>query len=292
MNYINCNLCGLNNTKQLFNINGYNIVQCLNCGLVYVNPRPDEHELAKQYAFYRSFPNAELEDYKEIAINIMHIFLTETKRRNYGRLLDIGCGLGYFLQAIKPFCSEIQGIEISDSQSLFCKKLGLDVLTGVLTDLDLPSESFDVVTMWDVIEHLANPMDYLVEIHRILKRGGLVVVSTPNFSSLTSKITKKRWLVLNPPEHLFYFTPKTLKKMLENADFYIGKIRTSDMDIFNISNILNNHPSDRRILWNNRNKLYSRLRNKKSFIILRKIINSIISRSYLGDSIRVYAYKA
>jgi 2-polyprenyl-3-methyl-5-hydroxy-6-metoxy-1,4-benzoquinol methylase len=244
---------------------------------------------------YRAtIPNDRLKDYKEVAIELRQDFFMETRKldlMNFGRLLDIGCGLGLFLEAMKPFFGQVRGVEISDYQVHFCRRLGLNVLKGLLTELKLPAEYFDAVTMWDVLEHLPNPMEYLREISRILRKDGIIAISTPNFSCLTSRIVKTKWLVLNPHEHLFYFTPKTLKNMLENANFIMGKIKTLDVDIFNIYRALSYSSFNRRAIWNERSLLYSRLKKKRHLALLRKMANQILSESYLGDSIRAYAYK-
>ena len=97
--------------------------------------------------------------------------------------------------------------------------LGLDVLTGTLADVPLLEDSFDLVTMWDVIEHLPDPFDALRRSHRVMRADGLIVVSTGDLSGATARLYGRRWALLAPPGHLFYFSRKTLYAMLQRAGF-------------------------------------------------------------------------
>jgi 2-polyprenyl-3-methyl-5-hydroxy-6-metoxy-1,4-benzoquinol methylase len=212
---------------------------------------------------------------------------------SYGKLLDIGCGLDFFLDAIKPFCNEVYGEEISEFEARFVRKrLGINVFQGALTDLNLPAEYFDTITMWELLEHVSDPASYLKEVHRILRKGGLVAISTPNFNGFTSKIAKEKWLVINPPEHLFYFTPHTLKKMLEKTGFIIIEIKTYDWDVYNIYKSLRSRSiMDRKKAWKERGMFYSSFQSKTAVAYLYKGLDMFIRGLNAEDHLEAYAIK-
>jgi 2-polyprenyl-3-methyl-5-hydroxy-6-metoxy-1,4-benzoquinol methylase len=289
-----CNLCNANNSKLLFVVNGFYIVRCRKCGLLYVNPIPDESSLTKLYAEYRKVPDKMYQLYKAVGESVKERILREThdiRITHFGKLLDIGCGLGYFLQAIRPFCKEVYGTEISHFQALFARdRLGINVLESPLTALKL-HETFDTITMLDVIEHLPNPRRELQEIHRRMKKGGLIVIMTPNINSLTFKITRERYFPLYPPEHLFYFTPETLKKLLALTGFVVVKVVTKDIDLFNIWQKFTVRNTKRGWITGERDRFYRPYKHLKPLTCLKKVVDVVIGKLSLGDSLSVYAFK-
>ena len=232
LEYVNCNLCGSDDTELLFFKWSFNIVQCRKCGLVYVNPRRTLQTLKSHYTeeFFTSCENRGYEDYIGIEKQIKIKFKIKLKRvekfKRDGRLLDVGCAAGFFLDVAKASGWEVCGVELSDFASNYARKKGLNVFTGDLTDTDFPDEYFDVVTMWDVIANLTDPYSNLKDVHRILKKGGLVVISTGNINSIFAKFQGINWEILTPTGHNYYFSPMTLSKMLNATGFKIVKTST------------------------------------------------------------------
>jgi len=143
------------------------------------------------------------------------------------RILDVGCGTGHFLKVAQDRGWEVAGIEISSfSADQARSRHGLNVETGTLESVHPQDNFFDIVTMWDVLEHLPEPLKTLNEISRILKEGGIFSFSTINIASLNAWLQKEKWRYLIPPEHLFYFTPGSLKKILHDKKFSILSFRT------------------------------------------------------------------
>jgi 2-polyprenyl-3-methyl-5-hydroxy-6-metoxy-1,4-benzoquinol methylase len=231
-----CNLCGRDDFSVLFNsplrvseqdaadfmastdrFDRYGqIVRCRGCGLVYANPRPVRQRLQEGYA------RAEDVDYAREAssrsINA-HISLHTIKKYvERGRILDVGCSTGYFLNAAR-LSFEPYGVEPSRWASRFAREvLSIDVRQGSLEDADFPESWFDVVTMNDVIEHLADPRSCLEKARKLLRVQGLLYVVTPNIASLSSRLLRGRWWGLRPA-HLYYFSPRTLEAMLSAVGF-------------------------------------------------------------------------
>jgi len=142
-----------------------------------------------------------------------------------GRLLDVGCATGGFLEVARENGFDVVGVEVSGAAAECARRqYGLEVLEGDLSSASLPSKSVDVVTMWDVIEHLPDPGRVLLEAARVLRPGGVLLLTTGDSSSLWARVTGRCWPLLTPPQHLFFFTPLSLKKLLAANGFSSPKI--------------------------------------------------------------------
>ena len=203
------------------------LVQCRQCGLVYQNPRPTLAEMGQHYP-------PEYDSYVDHAVQKRNPLLQRaidygfnkrcryvTKRKAQGKLLDIGCAAGSFLLAMQRQGNwQVQGVEITPAVAQMARERhGLDVFTGTLEEAHFADASFDAVTMWDVLEHLHDPLAGLQEIHRILKPDGVLVIRVPNLASWDAKLFGAAWAGLDAPRHLYVFTPQTLSDMLAKAGF-------------------------------------------------------------------------
>jgi 2-polyprenyl-3-methyl-5-hydroxy-6-metoxy-1,4-benzoquinol methylase len=134
-------------------------------------------------------------------------------------LLDIGCGEGFFLSNASQAGYTGKGIEISQNAAAYARKeFGLDVKATSFEELRFPENYFDVITLWQVLEHVPYPLMVLKEVHRILKPGGLLATSTPNIEGILAKIFRRRWWNIRRL-HINQFTTKTLTDMLNRAGF-------------------------------------------------------------------------
>jgi 2-polyprenyl-3-methyl-5-hydroxy-6-metoxy-1,4-benzoquinol methylase len=238
MEYVSCKLCGADNTKLLFTANQrdwgigefFNVVRCNKCKLVYINPRPSKEELSKYYPEqYYAFEDEEPGAYvrrKKAGEDILRFVRYPTQPKTGGlRILDVGSGKGLFLSVMKELGFESFGVELSPMAVHFSSKnYGVNVFHGELEQANFSDEYFDLVTMWQVLEHLLNPFRSLQEIFRILKKNGLLIIAVPNFSSFQAQIFQDKWYPLDVPRHLYQFEPGTLKKMLSIAGFKMIKI--------------------------------------------------------------------
>lgn len=208
------------------------IVKCDNCGLVYLNPRLSEEGLQRLYEGFFREGICESEDYflkEDLHRRVSQRHVSDISRhKRTGRLLDVGCATGVFLDMARGCGWEVYGVEYAERASAYARNAyGLKVFTGEIQDANFPEKFFDVVTFIDVLEHLQDPLGALRETNRVLKRNGLVVIRVPNLSSLRIRLVKENWKpFLN--EHLYYFTPVTLDRMLKKAGFGILKIRSTD----------------------------------------------------------------
>lgn len=240
MEQVACNLCRSQETVVAFreSCQGqvFTIVRCRICGLMYVNPRPAGGSRAG--AFTVESPEAE----DRLALSKRTCYyrrwlkkLTSRKRR--GRLLDIGCGTGVFLELVKEKGAfQGEGIEAAPRFADFCRKKGIKVHEGEFESVPLPTDSFEVVTMWDILEHLDDPRGVLLKVSRLLKRGGVLFVKVPNIRSLNRTAAglllgvkgKVIFVRDHPLRHLFYFSPATLSKMVSAAGLEVMEVRTEE----------------------------------------------------------------
>jgi len=236
--HVNCNLCGSNDGHLLVVEDGFKFVKCMNCGLIYENPRPTPDELNKHYE--EEYLNPEIkvggvDNITYVQTNRGALYRRELEyiARIFpkGKLLDVGSGFGIFLRIAKEYGFDVMGVEPSKRDpNLAMSKYGLKIFTGTLEEADFPDEHFDVVTMFDVLEHVDDPGQVLKEIHRILRKGGLLYLQVPNGGYLYPKYRFFRKIGIKrgyfDPKHLTYFSPKTIKAMCEKNGFF-------DIEVFN-----------------------------------------------------------
>jgi 2-polyprenyl-3-methyl-5-hydroxy-6-metoxy-1,4-benzoquinol methylase len=134
-----------------------------------------------------------------------------------GRLLDVGCGSGEWLSVMKNLGWEVEGLDFDENAVRVARQTGLNVHCGALEDQRFPDGSFDAVTLNHVIEHVPDPVKTLKECARILKKGGKLVLATPNSASLSHRLFKNDWRGLEPPRHLHIFSPSSMRRALRIA---------------------------------------------------------------------------
>ena len=240
-----CDLCG-GAKKRVVDVKG-NIVQCTNCGLKFVNPRPSQEEISKIYNWsYENCPGwTEIKPEAQLIYKKRFRFVERFIRQ--GKLLDIGAGRGEFLsQAKETNRWQCFGTETSAYAVEFARQqFNLELSLGQLEDLGYPEKSFDAVALWHVLEHLPYPSQAIAEVRRILKDKGFVFIAVPNdswlgrrhffknmFKKLINRLPIRKKLKLKKmyPEideegnkHLFYFNPRTLTRLLKRYGFQVKR---------------------------------------------------------------------
>ena len=235
--YVRCNICNSNDTRSLFKKNSFKVVKCNKCGLVYVNPRLDYRVLKKMYNLNTISPfDYYLLNMKndEKSFNLRLKYVEQYKKP--GKLLDLGCGIGVLLSQAKRRGWDEYGLDVKKGSITYAKKhYNVKAFEGTLENHKFKENFFDVIVMNDFLEHVPNPLDALKEARRLLKKDGLLFIATPNIDSVMAKISKTYWLHLKPDEHIYYFSPKTIKILLEKAGFRtikqrsFGRIRSLDI---------------------------------------------------------------
>jgi len=220
---VSCPLCGLKKEMPILktcDINSgipgeYNVSKCLNCGMCYLNPRPTALGLSEVY------PEVYARNYiEQVPRWVPQRISFLRKIKSTGRLLEIGCSAGHFLNVARKMGYDVTGIEMDKRTAQYAKEhYGLEVKTAPLEDVNLPEAYFDLVVFFDVFEHLRDPIVSLEKIFKALIPNGYVIIKVPNFSCLESKLVGSLWYPLDLPRHLLHFSPITLTKMLTNAGF-------------------------------------------------------------------------
>jgi 2-polyprenyl-3-methyl-5-hydroxy-6-metoxy-1,4-benzoquinol methylase len=223
---VSCNLCDGRITERFAERKGMQIVRCVRCGLVYVNPRLNARML---HQHYNSGQSSRIRYYRDVECADRQTFagildVAAQLLPHKGRLLDIGPNIGTCLDLARQAGWETHGVEINEEAASYCRKeRGLDVVSGQLHAETFPKRHFDLVLMGDVIEHLPNPVATVRIIQSILKPGGIVIISTPNIDSLAG-----RMLQIKPQEHLYYFSPATMAVLLDKSGLEVVQIGPLD----------------------------------------------------------------
>ena len=222
----NCILCGSRKTELLIEVDNWKIMRCSECGLGILDPRPSPDEIKKLYSghyFSDHYDQGLKIDSKRFERRIR----SETHRINFfkrlkreGRVLDIGCGYGYFLYACRLFGYNVHGLEVSEWAYRYgSEKLKLPVSLGDIEDVHFEAKSFDVITMWHFLEHTFDPRRYIRRASEWLRRDGILIVDVPNYRGTDAMKTWNTWQGWDVPFHLYHFTPETLKRILIKFGF-------------------------------------------------------------------------
>ena len=265
MENVTCNLCGSTNTPLLFHTRDrgsgcFQIVRCPDCALVFVNPRPTEKVISAYYPddYYpyfegyrtatrlnrlkRWFARAIAQEYdghckqKDVPNKrgwwrkvVVRPFRYSLQRLppyvEGGRILDIGCAVGKDLDLARELGWETVGVEISERAAAQARAKGHQVFTGTLEQASYHESSFHAVVMWDVLEHLHNPLGTLKEISRILKPGGSLLGKALSIYSFQGRVFRDKWWPgMDVPRHLYFYSPRLLADMLDAAGLELAHV--------------------------------------------------------------------
>jgi SAM-dependent methyltransferase len=255
LKYISCDFCGEDKTTLFLETENqetkekFKIVRCCACGLIYLNPRPVKDIIARYYPVdsyyaYQDFLNKKTLSYREwlkkislegyydsknvlkklVSFLLVRNFLIVVPKETKGRLLDIGCGSGEFLNQMKSFGWEVYGVEINPESASIGSKHGVNIFCGELGTADFADNFFDVVVLSQTLEHVYSPASYLERIYRLLREEGLLIIGVPNIGCLEAQIFGGNWHALEAPRHLYFFTVHSLRYYLEKYGFEVEKV--------------------------------------------------------------------
>lgn len=225
---VECILCDSHYARVVITKNSWRLVRCEGCGLVStaldhpISRSELEASYDREYFMGKVYKDYFQERHVrrrlfERKFELIKKYLPET-----GRLLDVGAAAGFFLEVARRHGFEVHGVEISEAAATYAiQTLNLDVFVGELGEAKFPDESFDVITMWDVLEHLSRPVASLEIANRLLKQSGVLIIETINTSCVNARIMGKRWPLYWPPLHLFYFSLETLRILLSKSGFNV-----------------------------------------------------------------------
>lgn len=220
-----CIVCGETRARTAYRVEGVEapIVVCAGCGLGLYHPMPDYDEIASFYpADYYGEPGKKFRPFIESLVRVVgqrHVAFLSRNLSKGARVLDIGCGRGVLLGRLMDMGFEAHGVELNEDAARGADPRAEIRFATHLRDAAYPEDFFDEIILWHVLEHLPDPRGTLEECRRIMKPGGKIIVSLPNFGSLQSRVSGAAWFHLDPPRHLFHFPAKALARLLERCDF-------------------------------------------------------------------------
>lgn len=221
-----CLICNSSNTQEYWAMKGYKLVRCKNCNFAW-DFFPSENLLAqyeKSY-FQNQNPKGGYANYYEgMRVNKKtftdRLKIIENKIDGKKRFLDVGCALGDCLMTAKEEgWKEIFGVEVSKFAYKFAKDRGLNVKNCTLDKANFKNNYFDAIAYQDVIEHVKDPIFELKTSYKLLKKGGIIFLVTPDIGGFWHKLLKSLWYHYKPGEHIAYFSEKSLALLLKKAGF-------------------------------------------------------------------------
>lgn len=208
----------------------FSVARCDACAHIYTHPHPEHlgrHYPAGSYYAYQSVRSSRLERFRLWLI--IHVAYRPLAHRPPGRLLDVGCGAGRLADAFRRRGWEVCGIEPSPAGAAAAAASGLEVHCGTLEDAPWPQGRFDAVIFNHSLEHVRDPDMALSCARDLLRPGGLVGVTVPNFASWQRRLFGAAWFQLDVPRHLQHFERRTLEALLERCEFDPVVLRTTSM---------------------------------------------------------------
>jgi len=287
MKHTSCLVCSGEELKLMNGYSAAHLVKCLACGFVFSQEIPSDEELQNHYKGYGR------NDYlSPITIKRYEELLDRMEKyRKTNKILDVGCGIGYFLEVAKRKGWEVHGTEYTDEAISICEGKGIEMKKGKLNTAYYENESFDIITSFEVIEHINNPTEELNNFNELLRKGGLAYVTTPNFNSLLRYRLKSAYNVISYPEHLSYYTPRTLKKVFLQHGFSYQQITTTGISLTRLKTSSGKSNQGLISPTSDDEKIRNQLESKWYLKFAKRIINSALTLLGRGDSLKGWFIK-
>ena len=223
LEHVACNICGNEKTTPVAAQRGFRYVECMICGLIYMNPAPGAGKLKKIYDTYHQRGGKDESSWETLMK--LNFSIVSAKLDGMfpagGRLLDTGCGYGHFLEIMEKCGWQTQGIDPSVNTVAYALKKGLNILQTTIDEAPFPEGSFHAVTMFYVLEHLPDPFAALQKVFSFLVPGGAAVIRVPHTTPLVRMLSalKIRNNLYDAPFHLYDFSPDSIVRILKKAGF-------------------------------------------------------------------------
>lgn len=285
--HAHCLVCNSTQLKPLEAYTAAHLVKCSACGFVFAQKIPTEQELIAYYDGYGR------NDYlSPITIKRYNELLDQMEPfRKTNKLLDVGCGIGYFLEVAKERGWEVYGTEYTDRAIEICEGKGIIMQQGKLDPSKFEAESFDIITSFEVLEHINNPIEETNNFYQLLRKGGLVYLTTPNFNSLLRYRLKERYDVITYPEHLSYYTPKTLNKLFKRCGFKKKAIQTTGISLTRLKTSQGKTSQAFISETSDDENLRKQIEEKGYLQLAKKMVNGTLTLFGVGDSLKGWFVK-
>ncbi|MEN7549606.1 class I SAM-dependent methyltransferase [Rapidithrix thailandica] len=282
-----CLICQSNKITDLADFSSHHLSKCKKCGFVFAKKIPTQEELAVYYQGYGR------DDYlSPVTIKRYNELLdTMEKYRKTNRILDVGCGVGYFLEVAKKRGWEVYGTEFTEKAVCICEQKGIAMQEGPLEVSHYEPESFDVLTSFEVIEHINNPKEEVAKFRCLLREGGLVYLTTPNFNSLLRYYLKDKYNVICYPEHLCYYTPKTIARLFKNSGFKKLSVHSTGISLTRFKTSKKISAEKFVSQTSTDEQLRNKIETNKSLQLAKVMANQTLTLFGCGDSLKAFFVK-
>ncbi|MCS5704706.1 class I SAM-dependent methyltransferase [Synechococcus sp. FGCU-3] len=272
------------------------LLRCLQCGLVFECRTPSDQELAD---YYRHYSYSRLKPCSSATqASFRRVLESLAPWQGQGRLLDLGCGQGDFLVAAAAAHWRPAGMEFSQDAVALCRQRGLEVLQGANASSAFFGKHFDVVTAFEVLEHLRTPGDLLRDAASLLMPGGLLYLTTPNFNTLLRHVECDAFQMLCSPEHLCFFTPASLRRLAVRHGFRVAAMRTTGLDPWRLKKALRlgnplrtNDSGAPPSAVDPLNALREAAHTRRRVALLKASVNSLVNAFGAGDTLKAWLVK-
>lgn len=220
----------------------FHICECLNCGLLYTMPRPNKEKIGEYYKSEEYYSHQENKKgfiprlYESVKkVNLKHKYKLATQGLNIGKMLDIGCGVGDFLHTAEEHGWTCTGVEPSEDAKAIAKtKTKANIINS--EDMEkIPDATFDLITMWHVLEHVDDLKWQIEQLHRLTKTKGRIVIAVPNYKSYDGQYYKELWAAYDVPRHLSHFNKTVLTNIFKSKNLELVRTDKLIWDAYYIS---------------------------------------------------------
>lgn len=274
-----CIVCGVASPEPLATYRRAHLVRCRECGLVFADRDPSDGELAANYGAYsRADYDSQItrQRYRELLDGF-------EPYRETGRILDMGCGIGFFLEEVQARGWEAHGSEFEPRAVEIVRGKGLHCAQAPISTETFEPGSFDVITAFEVVEHLRDPLSEAKTVARALRPGGLFYCTTPNFASLSRRLLRDRWSVIAYPEHLTYFTPATLRSWLARVGLAPVRLTTTGISLARLRHDVG---ATERPDYCSDEGLRQRVEGSRALRVAKAAANAVLGATRSGDTIK------
>lgn len=277
-----CPSCLSDNIKVLKGYEDFHLYRCQNCHLAFSNLIPEEDLLSRVYDQYGR------NDYlSPITVQRYRDLLTEFESfRQNNKLLDIGCGNGFFLDEALKSGWKACGTEYADKAIKINEDKGIKMFRGDLSSIDFGDLKFDVITSFEVLEHLPDPASHLKKLTGLLRKGGLLYLTTPNFDSLNRRLLKNKWNVISYPEHLCYFNKKSLNHLMEKSGMKKQKLSVEGISPGRWIKSRRNESMDFSDPGSGDEKLRNKIEKNSLLKMAKRLTNYFLNLTALGENLK------
>lgn len=278
-----CPMCSSSEQRPLKSFKAQHLVACTRCGFVFATWHPSAQELQTYYSGYPAVTRV-----SPVTITRYNELLDRfAPYRKTGNLIDVGCGAGLFLQQAALRNWNVHGTEFGQRCVEECRSRGVPLIEGPLNTANYAAGSFDVVCSFEVIEHLVDPRAELERFRTLLRIGGLLYVTTPNFDCMARRIAPTDWNVASYPEHLMYFTVRSMDRMMREMGFRRMWATTTGFSIYRWQLSKGARPGDRKSAMESQEKVRTAMETRPIWRFAKRSINGTLNLLRLGDSMKV-----